>query len=75
MTSSVPGRSVGDESARFMSILLRHLLNPEQVEVLGLHLCPAPAASPLVNFLKVLIRISTDVFDEADTASLGWPLA
>ena len=58
-------RSISHRSARFTSILARHLLNSKQLEVLGLHIRPAPAMSPLVDFLKALISISTDVFDQA----------
>jgi len=53
--------TISDGFARFAPLLLRHLLYPEQIEVLCPHICPASAVSPLVDFLSALLRISADM--------------
>ena len=57
--------SIGNRPTRITPLLLRHLLDSEKVEMVGFHIRPAPTVSPLMHFLKALIRIATDVLNEA----------
>jgi hypothetical protein len=38
---------------------------PEKIEMLRGYICPATAVSPLVDAFPAVLRISTDILDEA----------